>query len=511
MTDLTPHETVETAELIAAVDLGSNSFHLVIARIIDGSLQLLHREKQRVLLADGLDDDLQLSDEAMDRGLLVLAQFANTLQGIPPSSVRVIATYTLRRAKNAATFLHRAKGIFPFPIEVISGQEEARFIYQGVAHFEHYAGTRLVMDIGGGSTEFAIGQDFQPLKLASRHMGCVSFAQRFFPKGKITAKRFEAAVIYAEQELEPIVNSFKETGWQQVVGTSGTIKTIKDMISAMGWHPHVIELSDLLKLKEHILLVDHADELNLPGLSDDRKPLICPGLAILIAAFQMLGFEQMVYVDAALREGVLYEMSDRLKHHDIRTHTVQSFIKRYAVDLAQAERVKTTAWQLVELTQSTWSLGDEWKQMLSWAATLYEIGLQINSSSVQRHSAYILNNANLPGFNQEQQQLLACLVRFHRGKIKSEDFPAGYLYDLKEFTYALVLFRLAILLNQKRRDDVVPSLTIQAEDDALQLELPDSWCQQQIVLMADIHSEQQYLKKIGFHLNCPAVQLEQDD
>lgn len=504
MTHLTP-SAISAAELIAAVDLGSNSFHLVIARIVDGALQLLHREKQKVLLADGLDEELQLSEEAMHRGLSVLAQFADTLQGIPANSVRVIATYTLRRARNAQTFLHRAKTVFPFPIEVISGQEEARFIYQGVAHFEHYPEKRLVMDIGGGSTEFAIGQDFHPLNLASRNMGCVSYAKLFFPKGKISAKRFDRAVLHAEQELENICNSYKATGWQQVVGTSGTIKTIKDIIAALGWQPHFIELPHLLKLKELLLKAEHYDELDVPGLTEDRKQLLCPGLAILIAAFQMLGFEQMVYVDAALREGVLYEMSDRLQHQDIRRHTVQSLVKRYAVDLPQAERVRQTALTLFTLTQPGWQLADEWQHILGWVATLYEIGLQINSSSVQRHSAYILNNSNLPGFNQEQQQLLACLVRFHRGKIKLEDFPDGYLYSLTDVTYALVIFRLAILLNQKRRDDVVPPLAAVATPGQLMLLLPETWCQQHIVLAADLASEQQQLKRLGFQLLCPAI------
>ena len=507
MTHLTP-SALEAAELIAAVDLGSNSFHLVIARIVDGSLQLLHREKQKVQLADGLDEQLQLSEEAMQRGLTVLTQFADTLKGVPPLSVRVIATYTLRRAKNANRFLHRAKTVFPFPIEVISGQEEARFIYQGVAHFEHYAGQRLVMDIGGGSTEFAIGVDFAPVRLASRNMGCVSYAKQFFSKGKISEKRFERALLQAEQELENIVNTYRNTGWQQAVGTSGTIKTIKDIISGMGWNPHCIELEHLLKIKQRLLLVDSCEQLDLPGLTDDRKQLLAPGLAILIAAFQMLGIDQMVYVDAALREGVLYEMSDRLQHQDLRSHTIQSLVKRYAVDTAQAQRVQNTALEIFNQVQSAWQLPDDWAKLLSFAASVYDIGLQINSSSIQRHSSYILHNANLPGFNQEQQQLLACLVRFHRRKIKPEDFPDFYLFTQQDLCYALVIFRLAILLNQKRRDDMLPQLQLVASNNNLQLQLPEQWTQQQTVLVADLVTEQQFLKRLDFVLDCPNLQQE---
>lgn len=504
MTQLTP-SAIAAAELIAAVDLGSNSFHLVIARIMDGTLQLLHREKQKVQLADGLDEQLMLSDEAMHRGLVVLKQFADTLQGVPSGSVRVIATYTLRRAKNANSFLHKAKAVFPYPIEVISGQEEARFIYQGVAHFEHYAGQRLVMDIGGGSTEFAIGLDFQPLRLASRNMGCVSYARQFFAKGKISEKRFERAIIQAEQELENIVNNYKTTGWQQVVGTSGTIKTIKDIISGLGWHPHCIELAHLEKIKQLALAHENCDELDLPGLTEDRKQLLCPGLAILIAAFNMLDIDQMVYVDAALREGVLYEMSDRLQHQDIRSHTVASLVKRYAIDTEQAERVKKTVLMLHAKVQPNWPLGDEWPQLLGWAATLYETGLQINSSSVQRHSAYILSNTSLPGFNQEQQQLLSCLVRFHRRKIKPDKFPPFYLFQHQQVHQALALFRLAILLNQKRRDDVVPALELHAKGNQLELQIPAEWYQQQSVLAADLLAEKEHLATVGIELQCPGL------
>ncbi len=504
MTYLTP-SAISAAELIAAVDIGSNSFHLVIARIVDGALQLLHREKQKVQLADGLDAEQMLSDEAMQRGLLVLKQFADSLQGVPPAAVRVIATYTLRRAKNSADFLRQAQQVFPFPIEVISGQEEARFIYQGVAHFETYPGQRLVIDIGGGSTEFAIGQHFDPIKLASRNMGCVSYAKHFFPKGRISPKRFERAVLQAEQELENITSAYKATGWQQVVGTSGTIKTIKDIIVAMGWNPHCIELEHLLKLKELVLQVEHCEDLNLPGLTDDRKTLIGPGLAILLASFQMLGIEQMVYVDAALREGVLYEMSDRLQHHDIRTHTIQSLIKRYAVDLEQANRVNQAAQRIFNQVKADWHLDESWAELLQFAASVYEIGLQINSSSVQRHSAYILNNSNLPGFNQEQQRLLACLVRFHRRKIKVDDIPQFYLFSNVEFHRVLCIFRMAVLLNQKRRDDLTPDIELKAQVSQLTLLLSEEWYQQHSVLAADLAAEQQYLRRIDVQLDCPGL------
>lgn len=479
---------------------------MVIARIVKGDIQLLHREKQKVQLAEGLNEDLVLSEEAIERGLNVLRQFADTLQPFAPQSVRVIATYTLRRAKNAATFLRRAKTLFPFPIEVISGQEEARFIYQGVAHFEHFSGKRLVIDIGGGSTEFAIGDGAQPLRLSSRNMGCVSYAKSHFPGGKISARRFNKAIIQAEQELEPIISSFRATGWQQVVGTSGTIKTLRDIVVNFGWTNGPVELCHLLQLRDYLLNFDNSAELELTGLTDDRKLLLCSGLSILIAAFQMLQIEQLVYVDAALREGVLYEMSDRMQHLDIREQTMYSLLQRYDIDQAQANRVKGTALALLALVRDSWQLDDEDALLLGFAATVYEIGLHINSSGVQKHSAYILQNANLPGFNQEQQSLLACLVRFHRRKIRADEIPYFSLYELPKVINLLVLLRLAVLLNQKRRDDFLPPLTATAKVQYLQLQLAPEWLQQQSVLAADLLQEQKILKKIAFKLEIPTLQ-----
>ena len=503
-TDLTT-DSQDHQAYMAAVDLGSNSFHMVIARVVDGDIQLLHREKQKVQLAEGLNEQLVLSEEAIERGLAVLAQFADTLKPFAPQSVRVIATYTLRRARNTATFLRRAKTLFPFPIEVISGQEEARFIYQGVAHFEHFSGRRLVIDIGGGSTEFAIGEGAQPLRLSSRNMGCVSYAMQHFAQGKISEKRFNKAILQAEQELEPIVSSFKAAGWQQAVGTSGTVKILRDIVVGLGYSNNSLELTHLLALKQYLLQFDSCQQLDLPGLTEDRKLLLCSGLAILIAAFNLLQIDQMLYIDAALREGVLYEMSDRLHHVDIREHSVASMQKRYDVDMAQAERVRQTAMQLFTQVQSSWQLSAEDAMLLGWAATLYEVGLHINSSGVQKHSAYILYNANLPGFNQEQQQLIATLVRFHRRKIRAEEIPSFSLYQLPQVIHLLVLLRLAVLLNQKRRDNLLPELLANAGHQYLQLQLPADWLAQQSLLAADLQQEQKALKKIAFVLDCPGL------
>ncbi|MCH8538427.1 MAG: exopolyphosphatase [Alkalimonas sp.] len=494
---------------MAAVDLGSNSFHLVIARDIDGDLQLLHREKQRVQLAEGLSDDLILSEDAMERGLNVLKQFADTLMDIPADSVRIIATYTLRRAKNSATFLRRARQILPFPIEVISGQEEARYIYQGVAHFEHFEGRRLVMDIGGGSTEFSLGLGAEPLQLSSRNMGCVSYAGQFFHSGKITQRRFQRAIIQAEQELESIAGSFKRMGWQQAVGTSGSVKIIRDLLLHHDPEQQSIRLPALQLLQQRLIAAGHTDQLDWPGLTDDRRQLLSPAVAILIAAFQMLDIDSMHYVDAALREGVLNEMCQRLHNQDIRQQTIQSLQKRYQIDDEQCQRVQSTAQTLFHHVQDTWQLDAEDGRLLDWASQVFEIGLHINSSGIQKHSAYILQHANLPGFNQEQQRLLAAMVRFHRRKLKLEELPKLHLYPQQKVVPLLVLLRLAVLLNQKRRDHWLPEFKVKASNQQLQLKLPADWLLEQPVLIADLQHEQRLLAKVNFELTCPQLPLEE--
>lgn len=500
-------EQADQHPYIAAVDLGSNSFHLVVARIIDGDIQLLHREKQKVQLAQGLNEHFVLSEDAIERGLKALSQFADTLAPFKPESVRVIATFTLRRAKNAATFIRRAKSIFPFPIEIISGQEEARIIYQGVAHFEHFNDKRLVIDIGGGSTEFVIGCGQEPLSLSSRNIGCVSYGMDYFSQGRISEKRFNRAILHAEQELEHIANNFKNIGWQQVLGTSGTVKAVRDIIVALGFSSDSIELCHLETLKSYLLQYNNCSELIIPGLNEDRKLLICSGLAILIAAFKQLQIQQLHYIDAALREGILYEMSDRLQHVDIRQQSVASMQRRYDIDIAQANRVSRTALTLFNQVQTHWQLQQEHANALEWAANLFEVGLHINSSSVQKHSAYILQNANLPGFNQEQQLLVATLVRFHRRKIRAEEIPNFSLFQLPQVVNLIVLLRLAILLNQKRRDDFLPEISISASEQQLQLHIEPDWLQQQSLLAAYLQSEQKQLRKVAFHLECPNLPL----
>lgn len=504
-----PDSTFDNVEIrdnskVAALDIGSNSFHLVVARIVAGSVQILHRVKQKVRLADGLGTDGALSEEAMQRGLDTLKVIAESLQGFDPQSVRVVATHALRKASNAKTFLKAAKKVFPFPIEVISGAEEARLIYQGVAHTNHQQGQRLVVDIGGGSTEFIIGEGFETTALRSLQMGCVSYTNRFFRQGELKPKAFEKAITSAQQELEMIDKKYKQIGWNTCIGTSGTIKIIIELagqLDSTNRENHVC-LTDLLTLKDLCCLAGHSRDLQIQGITDDRRPVFAAGLAILIAAFKSLDIQEMEYSQDALREGVLYEMEEHLTHPDIRQRSAESLATRYDVDVEQAKRVLATTMTLHQQCKKAWKIDDkELKNMLAWAALLHEVGLQINTRRIQRHSGYILQNIELPGFGQEQQNLLATLTRFYRKKIKVAEIPEFTLLAQEKVFKLIALLRLGVLLNIKRQDGILPKFSVQADGDKLHIEFPDKWLEQKPVFRADFESESEYIKELGLKLS----------
>ncbi|GFD92597.1 exopolyphosphatase [Alteromonas sp. KUL156] len=506
---MTQHESVfndvETREVnkVAALDIGSNSFHLVVARIVAGSVQILHRVKQKVRLAEGLNDDDILSDEAMERGLAMLKVVAESLKGFEPDSVRIVATHTLRKARNARDFISAAKSILPYPIEVISGVEEARLIYSGVAHTNHADGQQLVIDIGGGSTEFVIGEGFTPLLCRSLQMGCVSYTKRFFPNGELKAKAFDRAITAAQQELELIDNKYRKLGWVQCIGTSGTIRSLFTLCQQdrPNGHDIPVTLKSLRNLMKQFISAGHVDKLSFPDLSEDRRVVIAGGLAILIAVFKALEIEGLVYSPAALREGVLYQMEDELHHADIRGRTASSLATRYDVDTTQATMVLNTTLLLFNEVEKAWKLtGRDFKNMLGWAALLHEVGMQINSRGIQKHSAYILGNVDMPGFTQEQQLLLATLVRFHRKKIRTSELPTFNLFDEQSVKHLIALLRLGVLLNIKRQEGFVPDLIVQVEKSELTITLPDGWLDEKPIISADLLRESHYWKALDLKL-----------
>ncbi|MGP3592138.1 exopolyphosphatase [Vagococcus sp. WN89Y] len=492
-------EKTPRPEEFAAVDLGSNSFHMVIARVVDGAMQIIGRLKQRVHLADGLDSNNMLSEEAMERGLNCLSLFAERLQGFSPSSVCIVGTHTLRQAQNATEFLKRAEKVIPYPIEIIPGNEEARLIFMGVEHTQPEKGRKLVIDIGGGSTELVIGEDFEPKLVESRRMGCVSFAQLFFPAGTINAENFRRARIAAMQKLETLTWQFRIQGWNVAMGASGTIKAAHEVLLAMGEKDGFITPERLDKLVAEVLKYKNFSELALPGLSDERKTVFVPGLAILCGVFDALAIRELRLSDGALREGVLYEMEGRFRHQDIRSRTAQSLANQYNIDRDQARRVLETTTQMYDQwqAQNAKLANPQLAALLKWAAMLHEVGLNINHSGMHRHSAYILQNSDLPGFNQEQQLMMATLVRFHRKGIKLDELPRFTLFKKKHYLPLIQLLRLGVLLNNQRQATTTPpSLRLRTDANHWTLCFPHDWFSQNALVLLDLEKEQEYWEAV---------------
>lgn len=496
-------EDKRTATRVAAVDIGSNSFHLVVARIVANDVQILHQLKLKVQLASGLDADNWLSDDAIERGVDHLRLITESLSDFEPDSVRAVATYTLRQARNSRQFLAAARDVFPYPIEIIRGMEEARLIYQGVAHTQHVEGRRMVVDIGGGSTELILGEGFDPIALTSLQMGCVTFSNRFFRNGEIKQKQFDKAVTAARQIMEITPDEFHEIDWDQTLGTSGSIRAITEQAMTLAGEsgdPRVTrkQLKELVGL---CVSVGHVDELPFANISVERRRVFPAGLAILKGIFDAIDIKEMLYSPAALREGVIYDMEDRLSHHDIRERTAQSLASRYDVDLDQAQRVLNTTWELFDVVSTDWKLDQqEYRSLIGWAALLHEVGLQINSRGVQRHSGYILQNVEMPGFNQEQQQLVASLVRFHRKKFKKSEVREFSLFAPPEIERLIALLRLGVLVNIRRQDDTSPPFRVKHKKNELRLVFEEDWLASQPVFEASLMRECIQASNLGLNL-----------
>lgn len=466
MSDFLPEE-----ELLAAIDMGSNSFHLAVARLDHGEVRKVASMSEKVQLAAGLDEHNYLSENAMQRGLDCLSRFVARLDAVPPSRLRIVATNALRQAENSQAFIERAMQILPKPIEIIAGREEARLIYLGVSQTMADQGRRLVVDIGGGSTEFIIGEAFEPIHTESLQMGCVAYSQAFFADGLITPQAFERAVAAARKEVMAIATAYLETGWDNVVGSSGTIKAARQILLTQGWSDEQERITrrGLLKLRDQLLKYDHVDNIAFEGLREDRKAVLPAGLAILLAVFEVLGIQQMVYSDGALREGVMYDLLGRFRHEDVRDRSVQAMMARYYVDVRQSERVVQTARQLFEQVRHALALDDEDGDLLRRAAYLHEIGLAISHGGYHRHGAYLLQHSDVPGFSQVDQARLSLLVGQHRRKLR-EDAQVLVLRSGGVRLQALCLvLRLAVLLHHSRSDQQLPvvKLCVQSEQQWL--------------------------------------------
>jgi exopolyphosphatase/guanosine-5'-triphosphate,3'-diphosphate pyrophosphatase len=419
-----PHSKAKHLSLIAAIDLGSNSFHMVVAKADSGEIRILERLGEKVQLAAGIDDERKLSEESMQRGLDCLKRFAQLINGLPLGAVRIVGTNALREARNRGEFIRRAEGILGHPVEVISGREEARLIYLGVSHtLADTPGKRLVADIGGGSTEFIIGQRFEPLLRESLQMGCVSYTQRYFKDGKITPARYAQAYTAARLEIMGIENALHRIGWDEAIGSSGTVRAIGLALKANGQGSGEVNAEGLAWLKRKLFKLGDIEKIDFDGIKPDRRSIFPAGLAILEAIFDALSLQRMDHCEGALREGVLYDLLGRHHHEDVRERTLSSLMDRYHVDLDQAERVERKALHALEQVAAAWDLDDEmWRDLLSWAAKVHEIGLDIAHYHYHKHGAYLIEHSDLSGFSREDQQMLALLVRGHRRNIPKDKF-----------------------------------------------------------------------------------------
>ncbi len=495
------HEDPPRFDLVAAVDLGSNSFHMTVARVVDGGLLTIGRIKERVRLAAGLYDGDMLSDDAIARGVDCLYQFGQRLKGMPPEAVRAVGTNTLRLARNADVFLQQANAALGFPIEVIAGKEEARLIYAGVAHTRAEKERRLVIDIGGGSTEFIIGTGFSPQVLDSLQMGCVSFERRFFANGEISETRFLAAQTACFLELQTIEQAYRKLGWKRAIGSSGTIMCIADILRAQGHEDGIITADRLHELTDHVIAAGHASRIRLPGLSEDRRSIFAPGLAILSAAFEALGIESMSATDAALREGLLYELVGRFTDLDVRERSIYGLMHRYQVEKEHAERVRDTVLKLHTQVKDEWELDEaELRSILEWSALVHEIGLSISYNQMQRHGAYILNHSDIDGFSQQEKILLALLVRAQRRKFPDEEFANVPKYWRSKAKRLARLLRLATLLHHRRSDEALPRFKLLLDREAMHLQFPKGWLDTHTLVRADLEQERDYLATAGLAL-----------
>lgn len=500
--------TRDDPAMLAAVDLGSNSFRMVIARVVGGvDLFPVDQLREGVQLAAYLDADQNLLPEGRERALACLRVFGQRLRDFPASSVRAVGTNTLRKAHDAEEFLVEAEEALGFPIEVISGREEARLIYLGASHsLPEMAGRRLVVDIGGGSTECIVGQGPEPVVAESLYMGCVAYTLAYFENGRLSERAMKAAETAARLELRAVKSAFRKIGWDEACGSSGTALAIADIVRLSGWGD-AITADGLARLKKAVLSRGHVEELAFPGLRRDRARVLPAGLAILSAIFETLKIDKMAPSAYSLREGVLFDLLGRLRHEDIRDRTIQRLCAQYQVDLEQAERVERTALAALAQVAGTWRLDAEvGETFLRWAARLHEIGLSVAHSGFHKHGAYLLQYGDLPGFSVQDQRLLALLVGGQRRRLRKERFAR--LQPKSEARQALrlcLLLRLAILMNRSRSRREPPALVVEAKGRRLCVGLPEAYLAAHPLTEADLGHEAQHLAAAGYQLEVRRV------
>ena len=489
-------------DIIAALDLGSNSFHLIVARKTAVDFRVIDKHKETIRLASGFDSSGNLKPEVIKRAIKSLERLGERIRLIPRNSVRIVGTNTLRKAKNAKDLIDTAERIIGHPVDIISGTEEARLIYSGVTkNFNEPNSKYLVVDIGGGSTEIIIGRDEKPLKLNSLHMGCISETLKHFKDGSLSSKSFNSALLSVAQELEPIALSYRDFGWNDVIGSSGTILAVRDIVIKNGWAAENITKESLDVLTEHLLMAGSVKNLSIKGLSEDRREILPGGLAVLKGFFKEMKIDQLRVSQNALREGVLYDLVGRIKNQDIRDRTVKRLIEVYEMDEAQSDRICGSIIFIYSAIKESWDLENfELRRYLVWAGTLSEIGLVVSYSQYHKHGAYLLANLDMPGFSEGEKKILSLLVRSQRRKFPIREFQS-FRWDRRARLYKIcAILRLALLLHRSRMDFPIQRCTFKASGNVLEVRFPLGWLESHPLTVTDLLSEKDYLKAIGITL-----------
>ncbi len=491
-----PSEGHTSPELVAAVDLGSNSFHMVVARDVEGELQIIDRIKETVRLAGGLEPDGSLDPATRRRALSCLERFGERLAAADPTHVRVVGTNTLRRATRARGFRKRARLAVGHPIEIISGREEARLVYLGVSHTSNVGqGQQLVVDIGGGSTECIIGERFEPLAADSLYMGCVSWSRRYFPGGHVDKTSMRRARMAARQKVEPIARAYKARGWSQALGSSGTIAAVAAVLREQGWGHEGITREGLRKLRRALVATGTAE--GFPGLKPERAPVFAGGVAVLSGVFDELEVELMRPAEGALREGVLYDLMGRIRHEDVRDRTIRRLRERFVLDVPHARRVRETALQLLADVAEPWGLTGPWpRTLLRWASELHEVGLAVSYAGHHRHGAYLVRHSDMPGFSRDDQHMLATMVYGHRRKLHDDTFADLPGKGRRVMALRLIaLLRISVRLNRSRDPTPLPALSCNANGDRISLRFPEGWLSEHPLTAADLATESRRLAR----------------
>ncbi|MCK5892947.1 MAG: exopolyphosphatase [Endozoicomonadaceae bacterium] len=496
---ITPDVTdAESLPLVVAIDLGSNSFHMLLARQDHNEIRPVKHLSKKVQLSTGLDERCLLTDEAMELGLSCLREFAEYIDGMASSNIRIVGTSALRKARNSDIFVRLAEQELGHRVDILAGREEARLIYLGLVQTCFDDGERrLVVDIGGGSTEFIIGQRFESCLLESLHMGCVTYTRQYFPHGSLSNQHFRKAYYSARREMMSIEKAYRSEGWVNVIGSSGSVKSVHNILGERGFDR--ITLDGLKQLKSDVLTFQNVEEVKFPGLKSERVALFPAGLAILMAIFDSLEIDAMDYSAGALREGVLYDLVGRQSHEDVRERTIHALMTRHHADEERARRVSKQVEPLFKQVADDWKLIEADCRLLQDAALLHEIGMNISDVQFHRHGAYIIQNSDLFGFSRYEQQQLAILVRGHRRTL-----PLQLLCQLPEMKFTqqlrlMILLRLTILLSQIRTDRF-PDVKLQVKERQMKLIFSEGWLDKRPLVKASFEHEREYLERTDYRL-----------